>query len=306
MNRLFVPFCVKTMVMEILIGAMMLFLLTRIASNSLIFNNKKNPSYNELQVYFDPRSDFFINCFLWTSFMTMVYFYFMCNLITVGMKNVQLRYEIILIGMCISVINVILCIHIIHEYYDSSSNKILFDGYSRIVPYNLMFSALTFLTGIYALVKGGDDIYVIENGNYYNLCFDITMIHLGFIGMVYFLYQYFMKSKVLKRIVAKKTWIKWIQYISYILPFMWLVAGEIYVFNRKPFSLVYKIVSFSVFLVTLIYILLLIKLITEMCMNMIEYTKYKFLSFLGFVICIIVQLFLSVLLLIIPLHITLS
>ena len=158
---LFVPFCVKTMVMEILIGAMMLFLLTRIASNSLIFNNKKNNSYDEVQVYFDPRSDFFINCFLWTSFMTVVYFYLMCNLITVGMKHVQLRYEIILIGMCMSVINVILCIHIIHEYYDSSSNKILFDGYSRIIPYNLMFSALTFLTGIYALVKGGDDIYVI-------------------------------------------------------------------------------------------------------------------------------------------------
>ena len=131
------------------------------------------------------------------------------------------------------------------------------------------------------------------------------MIHLGFIGMVYFLYRYFMKSKVLKHIVVKKTWIKWIQYISYILPFM-LVVGEIYVFNTKPFALVYKIVSFSVFLVTLIYILLLIKLITEMCMNIIEYTKYNLKSFLGFVICIIVQLFLSVLLLIIPLHITLS
>ena len=301
MNRLFVPFCMKTVVMEILIGAMILFYMKRIETNGTVFSNKVSDNNNEVFIHFNPRSDFFIESFLWTSFLCVVFFYFVCNLITIGMKNVQLRYALILIGMCISVINILLCVHIIHEYYHKSLDKTSFGGQTDIIRYSLIFSVLTFFTGIYALFKGSEDMYVIKNGNYYNLCFDITIIHLGFVGLVYYIKYFFLKDNKLFK--YNVNWIKWIRYISFIVPFMWLFIGDIYVFNTKPFALVYKILSCCVFLVTFVYIILLIRLLTEMFF----YSNYFELTQLfNYAIHISIQIFLSVLVLIIPLHIIFS
>ena len=217
------------------------------------------------------------------------------------MKNVQLRYALILLGMCISVINIILCVHITHEYYHKSLDKTSFGGQMDIIRYNLMFSVLTFFTGIYALFRGGEDMYVIKNGNYYNLCYDITVIHLGFVGLVYYIKYFFFKDNKLFKYDVK--WIQWIRYISYIVPFMWLFIGDIYVFNTKPFALVYKILSCCVFLVMIVYIILLIRLLTEMFF----YSNYfKINQLVNYAKYISVQIFLSVLVLIIPLHIIFS
>ena len=110
---------------------------------------------------------------------------------------------------------------------------------------------------------------------------------------------FFKDTKIFKHDVK---WIQWIRYISYIVPFMWLFIGDIYVFNTKPFALVYKILSCCVFLVTFVYIILLIRLLTEIFFylnyfeinQLVNYAKY-----------ISIQIFLSVLVLIIPLHIIL-
>jgi len=251
-------------------------------------------------IYFNPQSDVLIKLFVYTSKFCEYGFYMLCNMITIGMKNEELRYALILSSISMSVINVILCMYIIHEYYDSSTDKLVFEPIKTwILQYNIIFSALTFFTGIYALYNGGKDVYVIENGNYYNLCFDITVIHLGFIFLGYFLRD-FLKLKILH---YKVTWIKSIVTISYIIPFMWLFVGEIYVFGKKPFIFWYRIIALCVFVTTCYYILLLIRLMSEMTFYSTEFDLEQLNYYKNE---ISIRIFLSTLLLIIPLHITLS
>ena len=51
MNRLFVPFCMKTVVMEILIGAMILYYMKRIETDRTVFSNKVSNNDNEVFIF---------------------------------------------------------------------------------------------------------------------------------------------------------------------------------------------------------------------------------------------------------------
>ena len=217
-----------------------------------------------------------------------------------------LRTALILLCISVSAIQIILCLHIIFSYINISTHKVSFDNddvYRKpIVQLNLVFSFFVFMIGMYTLsesIHTSNETHVKEESkNYFDLCFQLTVVHLSFIYLLYFQYK-FRQSPFSNDVI----YIKIIQYVSYFLPFVCLFIGECYIFVEKPFSFELKMFSACVFLIVFYYVTLLIRLNSgisyfAMYFSLLELKDYA--EKIG------IQILLSVLLLVITLDITFS
>ena len=296
------PFVAKSLGMQIMISVLMFFLYKNIMSYKVLFR----PPYANGNVvytlpYNDPQSDVFITCFTCNAYICAIVFYIQCNILSSGMKNVAVRNALILLSLSVSAIQIILYFHIFYKYIDIYTHTITFDSYNptHIFTFNFLFSVLVFMTGMYMLSESNETYVKEETNNYFDLCFQLMVVHLCFVFFLYFQYK-FRSSKFFKSDVIN---LKIIQYVSYFMPFVFLFLGEYYVFVEKPFAFGLKIFSVCVFLIVFYYVTLLIRLNSgisyfAMYFSLLELKDYA--EKIG------IQILLSVLLLVITLDITFS
>ena len=248
------PFVVQSLGMQIMIVVLLLFLKMNIMSHTVLWK----PSYANIETnkerYFDPQTDVFVRCFTVNSYICAFLFYILCNILASGMRNIAVRNALVVLCISVSTIQIILCSHILYQYYNIDTNNISFDTTRTwIVQYNIMFSIFMLMISVYTLTNSSTNV---NDKNYFNSCFNLTIIHLCFIFLLYFQYK-FRGSPFFNRDVI---FIKIILYVSYFLPFACLCLGECYVFFEKPFPIELKITSAVVFLIVFYYVILLIQL----------------------------------------------
>ena len=286
-------FVVQSLGMQIMIVVLLLFLKMNIMSHAVLWK----PSYANIETnkerYFDPQTDVFVRCFTVNSYICAFSFYILCNILASGMRNMAVRNALVLLCISVSTIQIILCSHILYQYYNVDTKNISFDTTRTwIVQYNLMFSIFMLMISVYTLtnsIKG-------NSNNYFDSCFELTIVHLCFIFLLYFEYK-FRGSPFFNRDVI---FIKIILYISYLLPFVCLCLGECYVFFENPFPIELKITSAVVFLIVFYYVILLIQLNSGISYNSMSF-EYKTLELYSTDISN--EILLSVVVLVIALHI---
>ena len=288
------PFVVKSLGMQIMIGVLLLFVNMNLKSyNVLVKPSFADNIRTNKERYFDPQTDLFVRCFTVNSYICAFLFYILCNILASGMRNMAVRNALVLLCISVSTIQIILCSHILYQYYNIDTNNITFDTTRTwIVQYNFMFSIFVLMIGVYSLtnsIKG-------NSNNYFDSCFELTIVHLCFIFLLYFEYK-FRGSPFFNRDVI---FIKIILYISYLLPFVCLCLGECYVFFENPFPIELKITSAVVFLIVFYYVILLIQLNSGISYNSMSF-EYKTLELYSTDISN--EILLSVVVLVIALHI---